>query len=110
MIIRTYSDFLKCAGAPQQVAVSAVNSITVNVSWCEVQCFSGSGAVTRYLVQYQSMCGGAVLNVTTGGTIETVSGLTPNASLYTFRVAAAHNEITGPFSHLDLATSAGMQR
>ena len=109
------SDFpLKCTGAPQQVAVIVVNSITVTVSWSEVQCFNGSGEVTHYLVQYQSMCGGgAVQNVTTGGPVHetTVSGLTPNASLYTFQVAAAHNEITGPFSHLvDLATSAGMQR
>ena len=107
------SDFLDCTGAPQQVAVTAVNSITVNVSWSEVQCFNGSGAVTHYLVQYKSMCGGAVQNVTTGGPVhETiVSGLTPNASLYTFQVAAVHNEITGPFSHLvDLGTSAGMQR
>ena len=107
------SDFLDCTGAPQQVAVSTVNSITVNVSWCEVQCFNGSEAVTHYLVQYQSMCGGAVQNVTTGSLVhETiVSGLTPNASLYTFQVAAVHNEITGPFSHLvDLGTSAGMER
>ena len=40
-------------------------------------------------------------NVTTYGPVHetTVSGLTPNASLYTFRVAAVHNEITGPFSN-----------
>ena len=94
------------------MTVTPVNSITVNVSWCEVQCFNGSGAVTHYLVQYQSMCGGAVQNVTGGPVHEiTVSGLTPNASLYTFQVAAVHNENIGPFSHLvDLATSVGMQR
>ena len=100
-------------GAPQLVTVTPVNSTTVTVSWSEVQCFNGSGAVTHYLVQYQSMCGGSAQNVTTSGPVHetTVSGLTPNASLYTFQVAAVHNEITGPFSNfVDLATSAGMQR
>ena len=89
------------------VTVTPVNSTTVNVSWSEVQCFNGSGAVTHYLVQYQSMCGGAVQNVTTGGPVHetTVSGLTPNASLYTFQVAAVHNEITGPFSNLVNSTT-----
>ena len=48
--------------------VSPVNSTTVTVSWSEVQCFNGSKAVTHYLVQYQSLCGGAVQNVTTSGT------------------------------------------
>ena len=94
------------------VTVTAVNSTTVTVSWCEVQCFNGSGAVTHYLVQYQSMCGGAVQNTVTDGPANeiTVSGLTPNASLYKFQVAAVHNQNIGPFSHLvDLATSAGMQ-
>ena len=83
------------------MTVTPVNSTTVTVSWSEVQCFNGSGAVTQYFVQYQSMCGGAVLNVTTNGPVHetTVFGLTPNASLYTFRVAAVHNEITGPFSN-----------
>ena len=58
------------------------------------------------------MCGGAVQNVTTTGTVHeaTVSRLTPNTSLYTFRVAAVHNQNVGSFSHLvDLATSVGMQ-
>ena len=38
-------------------------------------------------------------NVATDGPVHesTVSGLTPNASLYKFQVAAAHNETTGPF-------------
>ena len=54
---------------PQSVAITPVNSTTVTVSWSEVQCFNRSGAVTHYLVQYQSMCGGgAVQNVTTSGT------------------------------------------
>ena len=87
--------------------VTAVNATTVNVSWSEVQCFNESGAVTDYLVQYQSMCGGAVQNVTTSGLVHetTVSGLTPNASLYTFQVAAVHNEITGSFGHLVNSTT-----
>ena len=58
------------------------------------------------------MCSGAVQNVTISGTVHeaTVSRLTPNASLYTFQVAAVHNQNTGPFSNLvDLATSVGMQ-
>ena len=62
--------------------VTPVNSTGVTVSWSEVQCFNGSGAVTHYLVQYQSLCGGVVQNVTTSGTVQTVSGV------YTFRVAA----------------------
>ena len=76
-----------CTGAPQLVVVTPVDSTTVNVSWSEVQCFSGSGAVTRYFVQYWSICGGAVRNVTTSGIIQTFSGLRPNY-VYTFRVAA----------------------
>jgi len=94
------------------VTVTPVNSTTVILSWSEVQCFSGSGAVSHYLVQYQSMCGGTVQNVTTSGLVHetTVSRLTPNASLYTFQVAAVHIQNTGPFSNLvDLATSVGMQ-
>ena len=94
------------------VTIAAANSTTVTVSWSEVQCFSGSGAVTHYLVQHQSMCSGTVQNVTTSGLVHetTVSGLTPNASLYTFQVAAVNNQNIGPFSNLvDLATSAGMQ-
>ena len=78
--------------------VTPVNSTTVTVSWSEVQCFSGSGAVMHYLVQYQSLCGGAVQNVTTYGTVQKVSGLTP-ACVYTFRVAAVGvNQKIGPFS------------
>ena len=34
------------------------------------------------------MCGGTVQNVTTDDTVLTVSGLTPNIAVYTFRVAA----------------------
>ena len=85
-------------GSPQLVTVTAVNSTTVTVSWSEIQCFNGSGAVTHYLVQYQSMCGGAVQNVTTGGPVQTVSGLTPNVAVYTFRVAAVGaSQNIGPF-------------
>ena len=89
-------------GAPQLVTVTPVNSTTVTVSWSEVQCFNGSGAVTHYLVQYQSMCGGAVQNVTTSGTVHetTVSGLTPNVAVYTFRVAGVGaSQKIGPFSN-----------
>ena len=87
-------------GAPRLVVVSPVNSTTVTVSWSEVQCFNGSGAVTHYLVQYHSMFGGAVQNVTTDGIAQTISGLTPNIAVYTFRVAAVTtNGVTGPFSN-----------
>ena len=81
------------------VTVTQVNSTTVTVSWNEVQCFNGSGAITHYLVQYQSMCGGAVQNVTTRGIIQTFSGLIPNY-VYTFRVAAVGtSQKMGPFSN-----------
>ena len=77
--------------------VIPVNSTSVNVSWSEVQCFNGS--ITHYLVQYQSSCDGAMQDVTTSGTIQTVSGLEPNC-VYTFRVAAVRAaEKTGPFSN-----------
>ena len=84
---------------PQVVIATPVNSSTVTVSWSEVQCFNESGAVAHYLMQYQSLCGGAVKNLTTSGTVQTVLGLTPNC-VYTFRVAAvgASQEI-GPFSN-----------
>ena len=46
------------------------------------------------------MCGEAVQNVTTNGTVETVSGLTPNVAVYTFKVAAVGaNQEIGPFSN-----------
>ena len=87
-------------GAPQFVTIAAANSTTVNVSWSEVQCFNGSGAVTHYLVQYQSTCSGAVQNVTTSGTVQTISGLAPKVAVYTFRVAAVGaNQKIGPFSN-----------
>ena len=82
---------------PWLMAVTPVNSTTVIVSWSEVQCFNGSGVVTHYLVQYQFMCGGAVQNVTTSGTVQTISGLTLNTE-YTFQVAAIDVNGTGPFS------------
>jgi len=81
------------------VVISRVNSTTVTVSWSEVQCFNGSGAVTHYLVQYQSMFGGVIRNITMDGIVQTVSGLTPNATVYTFQVAAIGiDQMVGPFS------------
>ena len=82
------------------MVVTPVNSTTVTVSWSEVQCFNGSEAVTHYLVQYQSLCGGVVQNVTTSGTVQTVSGLTLNVAEYTFRVAAVGSgQKMGPLSN-----------
>ena len=67
------------------MVVTPVDSTTVTVSWSEVQCFNGSEAVTHYLVQYQSLCGGGVVqSVTTSGLIQIVSGLTLNVAVYTF--------------------------
>ena len=81
------------------VVVTPVNSTTVTVSWSEIQCLNGSETVTHYLVQYQSLCGGAVQNVTTSGVIQTVSGLIPNY-VYTFQVAAVgDSQKIGPFSN-----------
>ena len=81
--------------------VSPVNSTVVNVSWIEIQCFNGSETVTHYIVQYQSLFGGAAQNVTTNDTVLVVSGLTPNYT-YTFRVAAVGagtSQKVGPFSN-----------
>ena len=51
-------------------------------------------------MQYQSMCSGAVENVTISGTVQNVSGLAPNVAVYTFRVAAVGaNQKIGPFSN-----------
>ena len=97
--IPTFIALFTCTGAPQVVTVTPVNSTTVNVSWSKVQCFNGSGTVTHYLVQYWSICGGAVQNVTTSGTIQTFSGLISNY-VYTFRVAAVGaSQKIGPFSN-----------
>ena len=87
-------------GAPRLVAVTPVNSTTVVLSWSEIYCFNGSGAITHYLVQYQSSCcGGTVENVTSDGLVQVVSGLTPN-TVYTFRVAAVGaSQKIGPFSN-----------
>ena len=79
--------------------ITLMNSTTVNVSWSEVQCFNGSETVTHYIVQYWSMCGGAV-SVTTSGLVQNVSGLTSNC-VYIFRVAAVGaSQRIGPFSKL----------
>ena len=79
--------------------VTPVNSTVVIISWSEIQCFNGSGAVTHYLVQYQSSCDGAAQNVTTSGTVQTISGLRQNC-VYTFQVAAVGaREKIGPFSN-----------
>ena len=82
------------------MAVTPVNSTSVVLSWSEVQCFSGSGAVTHYLVQYHSSCcGSTVQNVTTDDLVQVISGLTPN-TVYTFRVAAVgDSQAIGPFSN-----------
>ena len=54
------------------------------------------------------MCSGAVQNVTTDGTVETISGLTQDAAVYIFRVAAIWtNGMTGPFSNPVNISSAG---
>ena len=46
------------------------------------------------------MCGSVMQNVTTDDTVQTVSGLTPNIAVYTFRVAAVGtNGVPGPFSN-----------
>ena len=46
------------------------------------------------------MCDGAVQNVTTNDTVQTLSGLAPNAAVYTFRVAAVGaSQKIGPFSN-----------
>ena len=51
-------------------------------------------------MQYWSICGGVVQNVTTSGIIQTVSGLIPNC-VYTFQVAAfGAGKKIGPFSNL----------
>ena len=81
------------------MVISPVNSTTVTVSWSEIQCFNGSGAVTHYIVQYQFLCGGAVQNVATNELIQTFSDLIPNY-VYTFRVAAVGaGKKIGPFSN-----------
>ena len=81
------------------MVVSPANSTTVTVSWSEVQCFNESETVTHYLVQYQSLCGRVVQNVTTSDLVHTVSGLRPNY-VYTFRVAAVGaGQKMGPFSN-----------
>ena len=79
--------------------ITPVNSTTVTVSWSEVQCFNGSGAVSHYFVQYHSLLDGAVQNVTTNGLVQTISGLRPNY-VYTFQVAAVGaSQKIGPFSN-----------
>ena len=81
------------------LVVSPVNSTNVNISWSEIQCLNGSEAVTHYIVQYQSLCGGVVQNVTTNGTDQIISGLRPNCA-YTFQVAAVGaSQKIGPFSN-----------
>ena len=82
------------------MTVTPVNSTSVVLSWSEVQCFSGSGAVTHYFVQYHSSCcGSTVQNVTTDGLVQVISGLRPN-TVYTFRVAAVGaGQTIGPFSN-----------
>ena len=91
------------------MVVTPVNSTTVTVSWSEVQCFNGSETVTHYLVQYQSLCGGVVQNVTTGGLVQTVSGLALNVAVYTFQVAAVGSgQKMGPLSNPVNASLHGM--
>ena len=80
------------------MTVTPLNSTTVTLSWGAVQCFSGSGKITHYLVQYQPLFGGAVQNITTNGTVQMVSGLIPKYT-YTFRVTAVGaSQKIGPFS------------
>ena len=91
--------------------ITPVNSTTVTVSWSVVQCFNGSGAVTHYLVQYWSICGGAVQNVTTSGTVQNVSDLALNVAVYTFRVAAVGSgQKMGPLSKPVNTSLRGMWR
>ena len=88
-------------GAPWLVTVTVINPTTVTVSWSEVKCFNGSGAVTHYLVQCCSIYDGAIRNVATNSSEQDtiVSKLSPNFALWTFRVAAVYNQSIGPFSN-----------
>ena len=93
------------------MTVTPVNSTTVTVSWSDVQCFNVSGVVTHYLVQYWSMCSGAVQNVTTNSLVQNVTGLTLNVAVYTFRVAAVGSgQKMGPLSNPVNASLRGMSR
>ena len=88
--------------------VSPVDFTTVIVSWREVQCFNRSKAV---LVQYQSLCGGTVQNVTTNSLVQNVSGLALNVAVYTFRVAAVEaSQKMGPLSKPVNTSLRGMWR
>ena len=88
-------------GAPWLVTVTVINPTTVTVSWSEVQCFNGSGAMTHYLVQCRSIYDGAIRNVATNSSDQetVVSKLSPNFAQWTFRVAAVYNQSIGPFSN-----------
>ena len=98
-------------GAPRLVTVTSVNSTTVIVSWSEVQCFNGNGAVTHYLVQCHSIYDGAIRNVTTNSSEQEmiVSGLSSSFALWTFRVAAVYNQNVGPFSNFFNSRPLGKQ-
>lgn len=82
------------------MVVTVINPTTVTVSWSDVQCFNGSGAVSHYLVQCRSIYDGAIRTVATNSSEQEtiVSGLSPNFALWTFRVAAVYNQSIGPFS------------
>ena len=97
--------------APQLLVVTPVNSTAINVSWSEVQCLNGSETVIHYIVQYQSLCGGVVQNVTTSGLIQNVSGLALNVAVYTFRVVAVGSgQKMGPLSNPVNTSLRGMWR
>ena len=44
-----YIALFTCTGAPQLLVITLVNSTTVTVSWSEVQCFNGSGAISVHM-------------------------------------------------------------
>ena len=65
--------------------------------------------VTHYLVQYQSICGGVVQNVTTSGLIQNFLG---SDTKFFFRVAAVGASLKmGPFSKLaNVSLPGGLQQ
>ena len=90
------------SGPPQSVMMSSVTSSSITVQWGRVNCIDRNSEITDYTVRYGQTGSTTTVMESVSGTSDsdrmfTASGLIPRTN-YTFEVAAAGSEGTGPFS------------
>ena len=90
--------FTAPTGPPHDVTPSTT-SMSVSVSWSEIECIEQNGEIIDYAVMFQEVGGMMVTGtVNAMATTFTATGLTPYTN-YTFSVAGVNSIDTGPYTN-----------